>query len=81
MIIDSTKAPPPRKLEAPPTSNVVVIGDSMADWLAYGLDETYADQPDVGFERKIRAYSGLIRYDAKQRHARLGAGDQRRAGA
>ncbi|HEX4410831.1 MAG TPA: GDSL-type esterase/lipase family protein [Xanthobacteraceae bacterium] len=65
VIIDSTKAPQSRKLEQPPTSNVVVIGDSMADWLAYGLDETYADQPDVGFERKIRAYSGLIRYDAK----------------
>jgi hypothetical protein len=65
VIIDSTKAPPPRKLEQPPTSNVIVIGDSMADWLAYGLDETYADQPDVGFERKVRAYSGLIRYDAK----------------
>jgi hypothetical protein len=65
VVVDSTKAPPPRKLEAPPTSTVVVIGDSMADWLSYGLDETYADQPDIGVVRKIRAYSGLIRYDAK----------------
>jgi uncharacterized protein len=64
-VIDSTRAPPPRKLETPPANTVVVIGDSMADWLAYGLDETYADQPDTGFERKIRAYSGLIHYDAK----------------
>jgi hypothetical protein len=64
-VVDSTKAPPPRKLETPPTSSVVVIGDSMADWLAYGLDETYADQPNIGFERKIRAYSGLIKYDSK----------------
>jgi uncharacterized protein len=63
--VDSSKAPPPRKLETPPTSTVVVIGDSLADWLAYGLDETYTDQPDIGVERKIRATSGLIRYDAK----------------
>ncbi len=64
-VVDSSKAPATRKLETPPTSTIVVIGDSMADWLAYGLDEIYADQPDVGFERKIRATSGLIRYDAK----------------
>jgi uncharacterized protein len=64
-VVDSTKAPPPRKLAAPPTSTVVVIGDSMADWLGYGLDETYSDQPNVGVERKIRAYGGLIHYDSK----------------
>jgi hypothetical protein len=64
-VVDSSKAPPPRKLETPPTTNLVVIGDSLADWLAYGLDELYADQPDIGVERKIRATSGLIRYDAK----------------
>jgi uncharacterized protein len=64
-VVDSTRAPPPRKLDTPPANTVVVIGDSMADWLAYGLDETYADQPDTGFERKVRAYSGLIHYDAK----------------
>jgi len=62
---DSTKAPATRKLETPPTTTVVVVGDSMADWLSYGLDELYADQPDVGVERKIRATSGLVRYDAK----------------
>ena len=64
-VADYSRAPPPRKLETPPTSNIVVIGDSMADWLAYGLDQTYADQPDVGVIREIRAASGLIRYDAK----------------
>jgi uncharacterized protein len=64
-VVDSTKAPPPRKLENPPTSTVVVVGDSMADWLGYGLDEFYTDEPDIGIERKIRAASGLIRYDAK----------------
>jgi uncharacterized protein len=62
---DYSKAPGPRKLETPPTTNIVVIGDSLADWLAYGLDETYSDQPDMGVVRKIKATSGLVRYDAK----------------
>ncbi|MGB6448897.1 MAG: hypothetical protein WBF47_27795, partial [Xanthobacteraceae bacterium] len=62
---DYSKAPPPRKLDNPPSTNIVVIGDSLADWLAYGLDETYSDQPDMGVVRKIRPTSGLIRYDAK----------------
>jgi uncharacterized protein len=62
---DYSKAPPPRKLDTPPATNIVVIGDSLADWLAYGLDETYTDQPEMGVERKIRPTSGLIRYDAK----------------
>jgi uncharacterized protein len=64
-VVDSTKAPTSRKLEAPPTTNVVIVGDSLADWLGYGLDELYADQPEIGVERKIRATSGLVRYDAK----------------
>jgi hypothetical protein len=64
-VVDYSKAPPPRKLEKPPNRTVVVIGDSMADWLGYGLDEKYADGPQTGVERKIRATSGLVRYDAK----------------
>src|SRR5215468_12229950 len=63
--VDYSKAPPPRKLETPPGQTVMVIGDSMADWLGYGLDENYAEQPEIGVERKIRATSGLVRYDAK----------------
>jgi uncharacterized protein len=63
--VDYSKAPPPRKLEKPATSTVVVVGDAMADWLGYGLDENYADRPEIGVERKIRASSGLVRYDAK----------------
>jgi uncharacterized protein len=63
--VDYSKAPPPRKLETRATSTVVVVGDSMADWLGHGLDENYADHPEIGVERKIRATSGLVRYDAK----------------
>jgi lysophospholipase L1-like esterase len=63
--VDSSRAPPPRKQEAQPTRTVVVIGDSMADWLAYGLEEVYADRPDLGVVRKIRANSGLIHYEPR----------------
>jgi uncharacterized protein len=64
-VADYSKAPGPRKLETPPSSTIIVVGDSMADWLGYGLDETYADQPDTGVVREVRATAGLIRYDSK----------------
>ena len=60
---ESTKAPPPRKLDTTPTTTIAVIGDSLADWLAYGLEEGYADQPDIGIVRNVRPFSGLVRYD------------------
>jgi hypothetical protein len=63
--VESFKAPPPRKLDTPPASTVMVIGDTMADWLAYGLEEVLSDTPDVGVVRNIRPTSGLVRYDAK----------------
>jgi lysophospholipase L1-like esterase len=44
---------------------VVVVGDSMADWLGYGLDELYSEQSETAVERKIRPTSGLVRYDTK----------------
>jgi hypothetical protein len=39
--------PTPRKPETPPTSEVLVIGDSLADWLGYGLEEVFADAPEI----------------------------------
>ena len=71
--IDSSRAPSPRKLDAQPTGgSVLVLGDSMADWLAYGLEDALGDPPDLGVVRKNRASSGLIRYDAPQREGGLG---------
>ena len=60
---DFSRAPPPRKAETPPTSTVLVLGDSMADWLASGLEEAFVDLPELGVIRKHRTYSGLIRYE------------------
>jgi hypothetical protein len=63
--VDFTKAPPPRKQDSKPTDLVLVLGDSMADWLGYGLEDALSDTPELGVVRKIRAASGLIRYDTR----------------
>ena len=44
---------------------MLVLGDAMADWLAYGLEDAYADQPDMGVIRKSKTVSGLIKYQPK----------------
>ncbi len=35
---DFSRAPPPGKRDTVPERNVLVLGDAMADWLAYGSD-------------------------------------------
>ncbi len=60
-----SKAPPPEKRESVPERNVLVLGDAMADWLAYGLEDAYAEQPDMGVIRRHKTVSGLIRYQPK----------------
>jgi hypothetical protein len=64
---ESSRAPSPRKAEsqATPTTSIVVMGDDMADWLAYGLEDVFADSPEIGIVRKNKLNSGLIRYDGK----------------
>src|SRR6266446_4974098 len=62
---DFSKAPPPEKRENVPERNVLVLGDAMADWLAYGLEGAYAEQPDMGVIRRHKTLSGLIRYQPK----------------
>jgi hypothetical protein len=65
---DFSKAPPPEKRDsaaAPPERNILVLGDAMADWLAYGLEDAYSEQPDMGVIRKHKTVSGLIKYQPK----------------
>ena len=64
---DYSKAPPPKVPDTPstPLTSVVVMGDSMADWLAYGLELALADSPDIGVVRKHRTVSGLIHNETK----------------
>ena len=62
---DFSKAPPPAKRDTIPERNVLVLGDAMADWLAYGLEDAYFEQPDMGVIRKHKTVSGLIKYQPK----------------
>src|ERR1700730_8288987 len=62
---DFSRAPPPSKRDAAAERNVLVLGDAMADWLAYGLEDAYAEQPEMGVIRKPKTVSGLIKYQPK----------------
>ena len=65
---DNSHAPSPQahKSDLAPTTSVVVMGDAMADWLAYGLEDAYSERPEIGIVRKHRTTSGLIRYDPRR---------------
>jgi len=61
--VDYSRAPPPRKYEKNDTadlSTVMVMGDSMADWLGYGLESAFSESPEIAVTRKPRAGSSLI---------------------
>src|SRR3954471_18716541 len=62
---DFSRAPAAAKRDTVPERNVLVLGDGMADWLAYGLEDAYAEQPDMGVIRKHKTVSGLIKYQPK----------------
>jgi hypothetical protein len=62
---DFSRAPAPEKRDTPAERNVLVLGDAMADWLAYGLEDAYSEQPDMGIIRKHKTVSGLIKYQPK----------------
>jgi hypothetical protein len=66
---DYSKAPSPKKAdpkaEAAATTPIMVFGDAMADWLAYGLEQAYADTPEIGILRRHRTNSGLIRTEVR----------------
>ena len=60
---DYSKAPAPKKYEkneGADLSTVVIMGDSMADYLAYGLEQAFADSPELTVVRKARTFSSLI---------------------
>ena len=61
--VDYSKAPAPKtdpKTESAVATPILVLGDSMADWLGYGLELAYADSPEIGILRRHRTNSGLI---------------------
>jgi uncharacterized protein len=63
--VDFSRAPPPEKKKAEATTNILVVGDANADWLAYGLEDAFSDKPELGVVRRHRTDSGLIRYGGR----------------
>lgn len=63
--VDYSRAPAPAKQDIPPERSVLVLGDAMADWLAYGLEDAFSENNDLGVIRRHKTVSGLIRYQPK----------------
>ena len=63
--VDYSRAPAPAKRENPAERNVLVLGDAMADWLAYGLEDALSETPELGVIRKHKTVSGLLKYQPK----------------
>jgi hypothetical protein len=63
---DYSHAPGPGAKKPEATTSILVMGDANADWLAYGLEDAYAEKPEIGIVRKHRTESGLIRYDFRR---------------
>jgi hypothetical protein len=70
---DYSRAPPSHKREAPATTNVLVFGDSMADWLGYGLEDAFSETPEIGVTRKPRANRGLIKTEGREAYDAVAA--------
>src|SRR5215471_19102602 len=64
--VDYSRAPAPSQKKPEATTSIVVMGDANADWLAYGLEDAFSENPEVGIVRKHRTDSGLIRYDQRR---------------
>ncbi len=64
---DYSRAPAAKKPDPKivPTTTIAVMGDSMADWLAYGLEDAFSDSPEIAVVRDAKRGSGLLRYEYK----------------
>ncbi len=64
--VDYSRAPGPSQKKPEATTPIVVVGDANADWLGYGLEDAFSENPEISIVRKHRTDSGLIRYDARR---------------
>ena len=47
--------------ETGPTTFVLVLGDNLAEWLAFGIERAFEDVPEIGVTDRTRLSSGLVR--------------------
>src|SRR5580692_4495165 len=64
-VADYSKAPAPRKLETPPSSTIVVVGDSMPDWPAVIKNQLATEKPSaivvmLGLNDRIAIRDGAL---------------------
>jgi hypothetical protein len=64
--VDYSHAPAPSQKKPEATTSILVVGDANADWLAYGLEDAFSENPEIAVVRKHRTDSGLIRYDTRR---------------
>ena len=64
--VDYSRAPPASQKKPEATTSIVVMGDGNADWLAYGLEDAFSENPEIAVVRKHRTDFGLIRYDQRR---------------
>jgi uncharacterized protein len=64
--VDYSRAPAASQKKPEATTSIVVMGDGNADWLAYGLEDAFSENPEIAVVRKHRTDSGLIRYDQRR---------------
>ena len=52
--VDHSRAPsaPKPDKDITPTTRIVVMGDGMADWLAYGLEDAFSETPEPAAARE-----------------------------
>jgi hypothetical protein len=53
----------PNQPKVEPTGLVLVIGDTFADLLGGGLEQAFADQPEIAVVKRTRPETGLVRAD------------------
>jgi hypothetical protein len=63
VVQDYSRAPSARHADPAATTRLLVIGDAFADWLAFGLEQSFEDSPGIAVLRRHRTTSSLIRAD------------------
>ena len=53
--VDYSRAPASSQKKPEATTPIVVMGDANADWLAYGLEDAFSENPEVGIVQIGRA--------------------------